>query len=77
MTKPRPWRIEVGAIVGLLVGVAVWWSAYDPGAGLLQKPHLLIVPAALGMFVVSLRNRRKKVGPYDPEPVERNKRGVP
>ena len=51
-------------------------SAYDPGAGLFQNPQLLIVPAALGMFVVSVRNRRKKVGHYDPETVERNKRGA-
>ena len=77
MTKAKPWRIEVGAIVGLAIGFVVWWSAYDAGAGLLQKPQLLIVPAALGLFVVSLRNRRKRVGPYDPEIIERNRRGLP
>ncbi len=77
MTKPTPWRIELGVIVGLIIGVVVWWSAYDPGAGVFQKPQLLIVPAAFGIAVVSLRNRRKKVGPYDPEVIERNRRGVP
>ncbi len=77
MAKPTPWRIELGAIVGLIIGVVVWWSAYDPSAGVFQKPKLLIVPAAFGILVVSLRNRRKKVGPYDPEVIERNRQGVP
>ena len=76
MSKPKPWRIEVGAIVGLAIGFLVWWSAYDAAAGLLQNPQLVIVPAAVGMLVVSWRNRRKKVGPYDPEIIERNKRGA-
>jgi len=76
MTKPKPWRIEIGAIVGLAIGCVVWWSAYNPNAGLLQNPQLLIVAAAFGMFAVSVRNRRKKVGPYDPEIIEKNRRGV-
>jgi hypothetical protein len=76
MTKSKPWRIEVGAIAGLAIGLLVWWSAYDPTSGLLQKPQLVVVPAAVGMLVVSLRNRRKKVGPYDPEIIECNKRGA-
>ena len=76
MTKARPWRTELGAIVGLAVGLLVWWSAYDPAAGLLQNSQLVIVPAAVGVLVVSLRNRWKKVGPYDPEIIERNKSGV-
>lgn len=76
MTKARPWRTELGSIVGLAVGVLVWWSAYDPAAGLLQNPQLVIVPTAFGVLVVSLRNRWKKVDPYDPEIIERNKSGV-
>jgi hypothetical protein len=75
MTKPKPWRSELGAIFGLAIGALVWWFAYDPGAGLLQKPQLLIVPAALGVLVVTLRNRSKKVGPYDPDVIGRNSRG--
>ena len=76
MTKARPWRTELGAIVGLVVGLLVWWSAYDPAAGLFQNPQLVIVPAAFGVLVVSLRNRWKKVGPYDPEIIDRNNSGV-
>ena len=77
MIKSKPWRIEFGAIVGLAIGFLVWWSAYDSAAGLLQNPQLIIVPAAIGILIVSLRNRRKKVGPFDPETIERNKRGTP
>ena len=68
--------MNVGTLVGLAVGVLLWWSAYDPRAGLLQNPQLLVVPAAAGIFVVNWRNRRKKVGPYDPAVIRRNRRGV-
>jgi len=73
--KAKPWRMSVGLIVGLIVGTLVWLSAFVPGAGPFQNPQLVIVPAALGMLTVSVRNRRKNVGPYDPETIERNKRG--
>ena len=73
--KPKLWRTEVGALAGLAIGLLVWWSAYDPGAGLFQNPQLVIVPAALGILVVILRNRRKKVGPDDPETRARNESG--
>ena len=73
--KPKPWRMEVGIAIGLLVGAIVWWGAYDPGAGLLQNPQLIIVPAAIACIVVILRNKRRKVGPYDPETMARNRRG--
>lgn len=76
MTKARPWRTELGAIVGLAVGVLLWWPAYDPAAGLLQNPQLVIVPAAIGVLIVNLHNRWKKVGPYDPKTIDRNKRGA-
>ena len=75
MNKSKPWRMDVGMLVGLLVGALVWWSAYEPDLGLMQKPQLLVVPAALGALVVGLRNKRKKVGPYDAETLARNKRG--
>ncbi|WP_336981432.1 hypothetical protein [Altererythrobacter fulvus] len=68
--------MEFGFVIGLLIGALAWWSAYEPGAGLFQNVQLIIVPAAFGIFVVSLRNRRKRVGPYDPEVVARNKDGV-
>jgi hypothetical protein len=75
MTKP--WRMEVGMLAGLAVGLLIWWSAYEPSKGLFQNPQLVLVPAAIGALVVSLRNRRRKVGHYDPNSIERNRRGTP
>jgi hypothetical protein len=71
----KPWNMTVGIAIGLLVGVLLWWSSYVPSAGIFQNPQLVIVPAAIAIFIVSVRNRRKKVGPYDPEDIARNKRG--
>lgn len=75
MTKTKPWRTEIGIIVGLAIGFTVWWSAYDPTSGILQNPQLIIVPSAFGVLVVVLRNRYKKVGPFDPSTIEQNKEG--
>ncbi len=71
----KPWNITVGTAIGLVVGVFVWWGSYVPGEGLLQNPQLVIVPAAFAILIVSARNRRKKVGLYDPKVIARNKRG--
>jgi len=65
----------VGVGIGLAIGVLLWWSSYVPGAGLLQNPQILIVPAAFGALIVALRNRRKKVGPHDPDVIARNRKG--
>jgi hypothetical protein len=73
--KPNPWRMEAGILAGLAVGTVLWWANYLPGAGLFDNLHLLLAPAAAGMFLVMLRNSRKKVGVYDPKIVETNKRG--
>ena len=64
-----------GAVVGLLLGLLLWWSEYDLAEGLLQKPHLIILPVALGIFIVGLRNRMKKVGSWDPESIAQNRNG--
>ena len=72
--KPKPWNMNIGMLIGLLTGAALWGS-YVPGAGMFQNPQFVIVPAAIAIFVVSVRNKRKKVGPYDPEVIARNKRG--
>lgn len=75
MNRPKPWRTGVGVFVGLMVGGVAWWTAFEPAFGLMQKPQLLLLPAALGILVVNLRNRLKKAGPYDPEIVAMNRRG--
>ncbi|WP_200928337.1 hypothetical protein [Sphingobium sp. Leaf26] len=75
IAKLRPWRMVTGVVCGLLAGAVLWWNSYIPGAGLFQNPQLFLIPAALGIVVVSLRNKRKKVGPYDPEVVALNRHG--
>lgn len=75
IAKPRPWRMATGVVCGLLAGAVLWWNSYIPGAGLFQNPQLFLIPAALGIVVVSLRNKRKKVGPYDPDVVALNRHG--
>lgn len=75
IARPRPWRMATGVLGGLLVGATLWWNSYVPGAGLFQNPQLFLIPAALGIVVVSLRNKRKKVGSYDPDVVALNRHG--
>lgn len=75
LAKPRPWHTATGAVCGLLVGTVLWWNSYIPGAGWFQNPQLFLIPAALGVAVVFWRNKRKMVGPYDPDVVTLNKRG--
>lgn len=75
IAKPRPWRMATGVVCGLLAGAVLWWNSYIPGAGSFQNPQLFLIPAALGIVVVSLRNKRKKVGPYDPDVVALNRHG--
>jgi len=67
--------MTVGVAVGLVFGVLLWWSSYAPSKGVLQNPQLVIVPMAIAVLIVSMRNRRRKLGPYDPEIIARNKRG--
>lgn len=74
-TQPKPWRMEAGFICGLAIGALLWWWTFLPGGGLFQNLQMLLIPAAIGIAVVSLRNRKKSVGFYDPEIVARNKRG--
>jgi len=72
---PKPWKMEGGMLVGLIAGAFLWWATYLPGAGLFHNLHLLIVPVAMGAFVVAVRNSQKKVGVYDPRIVAQNKKG--
>lgn len=71
----RPWRIGIGFAIGLIVGGMIWWNAFEPGLGLFQKPQLIIVPAALGILIVILRNKWRRVGQFDPRAQAKNKRG--
>ncbi len=58
--KPKPWHIEAGMAAGLLGGAVLWWVNYLPGMSVFHNLHLLFAPVALGFFVVTLRNSRKK-----------------
>jgi len=71
----KPWNMTVGIAIGLVIGVLLWWGNYIPSEGMFQNPQLVIVPAAIAILIVSVRNKRKKVGSYDPEVIARNKRG--
>ncbi|UVO53178.1 hypothetical protein [Sphingomonas sp. SUN039] len=71
----KPWNMTVGIVIGLAVGLLLWWGSYVPGAGVFQNLQLIIGPAAVSILIVSVRNKRKKVGPYDPEVIAQNKRG--
>lgn len=75
VAKPKPWSMKVGMVIGLVVGVLLWWDAYEPGGGLLQNLRLLLLSTALGAGFVAVRNWRKEVGPFDPEIIAENKRG--
>ncbi|MBY6015195.1 MULTISPECIES: hypothetical protein [Sphingomonadales] len=75
MSKPKAWSTNRGAAIGLLFGLLLWWSAFEPAEGLFQKPHLIILPAAFGIVIVGLRNRKKKVGSWDPETIAQNRDG--
>ena len=71
----KPWNMTVGIAIGLVIGGFLWKGSYVPGEGIFQNPQLVIGPATIGILVVNVRNRRKKVGAYDPEVIARNKRG--
>ena len=73
--KSKAWRMESGALGGALLGALLWWNAYLPGGGLFRNLHLIILPAAMGVIVVALRNRQRQVGYFDPEVIAENKRG--
>lgn len=71
----KPWNMTVGITIGLAVGMLLWWSSYVPSKSLFQNPQLVIVAIAIAISIVSMHNKRRKVGPYDPEIIARNKRG--
>lgn len=73
--KPKAWRTATGAAYGLIVGIALWWGSYIPGSGLFENLKLIVLPTALGMTIVLWRNRRLRVGEYDPEIAAANRRG--
>ena len=75
MTERKPWRMAIGAAIGLVVGALLWWVAYEPGLGPVQNVKLLLFPVAAGILVVITRNWLKQVGPFDPDVQEANKRG--
>jgi hypothetical protein len=56
--KQKPWRLSVGLMIGIVIGIAIWWSAFQPGMGLFQRPQLIVVPTALAALVVILQNKK-------------------
>ena len=77
MKRPKPWRLEAGLATGLIVGGFWWWSSYDPFFGPFHNLRLVLIPAAIGMGVAIIPNRQKKVGPWDPNTIVRNRKGRP
>ncbi|ODT84779.1 MAG: hypothetical protein ABS86_06550 [Sphingobium sp. SCN 64-10] len=73
--RPKPWPMKAGIAAGLCVGALLWWRNHLSGAGLFHDLHLIIVPAALGAFIVAVRNSRKQLGAYAPKVIEQNRRG--
>lgn len=73
--KPKPWRMEVGLGWGFCVGAFAWWWSFVPGGGVFQNLQIIVVPMALGIVIVSWRNKRERVGFHDPALAERNKQG--
>lgn len=64
-----------GCLSALYFGGPPTFLARACSASLFSNLHLLILPAAMGAFIVGLRNSRKKVGVYDPKIVAQNKKG--
>ena len=73
--RMKPWDMTVAIAIGLVIGAFLWWGSYVPSEGVFQNPQFAIVPAAIGILIVDVRNRRKQVGHYDPKVIAWNKRG--
>jgi len=66
--EQRPWNMGTGLAIGSIAGLVTWWSEFEHGMGLFQKPQLIIVPAALGVFAVTVRNKRLRASNADSVP---------
>jgi hypothetical protein len=75
LEKRKAWRIEAGILCGAVAGAILWMMAFVQGGGIFQNLQLILVPVAVGILVVVLRNRREEVGYYDPENLEQNRQG--
>lgn len=73
--KRKPWSMNIVMTIGLVVGVVLWLGRYDHRHAIFQNVSLIIVPIATSVVVVSFRNRRKRVGPFEPDTIARNNRG--
>ena len=73
--KPNIWRYDIATMIGFVCGLLVWWGGSDARESWFDVAGNLVSFAALGLGVALFRNRWKKVGPWDPDTIAKNKRG--
>ena len=72
--KPKEWSQTKFMLIGLAIGGVLWVFGGDGPT--LDDIQVVLFPAVVGMLIAWWHNRRHQVGPYDPETIERNKRGT-
>jgi hypothetical protein len=73
--KVKAWRMDVGIGIGVAVGAFLWLSGGEPFK-ISELLRLIAGPSLIAILAVYAHNKLKQVGPYDPEIIERNKRGT-
>ena len=63
-------------LIGLAVGLLFWLIPDENGSFVLGDLPLILFPGVIAFAIADYRNRRKKVGRFDPELLERNRRGT-
>lgn len=69
-----PWPMKTGFFIGAAIGgFTLLLSPISRTTS--QQLSLIIVPAAIGILVVIIRNSWRKAGEFNPKHQEKNKRG--